>query len=95
MSHLRKSPDHFYAYPEHYHGLRGVWKRLLWWMGFDPLTVRQRLAQVRREADDWKRWGDEFAAAVLVLWGDHRDEIRSEIERARAVLDKGEPEPCA
>lgn len=85
MSHLRQDPDGFYAYPEHVRGVRGVWKRLLWRLGFDPLTVRQRLAQVRREADDWKRWGDEFAAAVLVLWGDHRDEIRSEIERARVA----------
>lgn len=51
--------------------------------GFDPLTVRQRLAQVRREAHDWKHWGEERSLAVWNLWGDHRDEIRTEIERLR------------
>lgn len=91
MSHLRKQPGGFYAYPdsERFPGLRGVWKKLLWRLGFDPLTVRQRLAQVRREAADWQRWGDEFATAVMTLWGDHRDEIRSEIERARANPSPG------
>jgi len=85
----RKQPGAFYAYPEHVRGLRGKWKRLLWRLGFDPLTVRERLVQVRREADDWKRWGDEFANAVVVLWGDHRDEIRAEIERTRAAAHSG------
>ena len=59
MGHLRKDPGGFYAYPEHYHGLRGIWKRLLWRRGFDPLTIRQRLRQVDTERADWKRWGDE------------------------------------
>ena len=86
MIYEKQRPGGFYAYPSHFRGVRGVWKRLVWWCGLDPLTIRQRLAQVRSEADDWKRWGDEFAGAVMVLWGDHRDEIRSEIERARSVV---------
>jgi hypothetical protein len=63
---------------------------MLWRLGFDPLTIRQRLDQVRLEAEDWKRWGDESAEATytvwcprgvnLVEWGDR---IRGEIERTR------------
>lgn len=83
MSHMRQRPELFYAKPEHVRGIRGVWKRVLWRLGFDPLTVRQRLAQVRQEAEDWQRWLDEFASAVLVLWGDHRDEIQEQIHRTR------------
>jgi len=52
MSHERQHPDGFYAYPEH----RSLWRRLLWRRGFDPLTIRERLAQVRRENLDWQRW---------------------------------------
>ena len=68
MGYLRKKADGFYAYPEHVSGARGAWKRLLWRLGFDPLTVRQRLRQVEREAADWKRWGDESATATFAVW---------------------------
>ncbi len=54
MSHLRQDPAAFDAYPEHVSGIRGMWKRLLWRMGFDPLTVRQRLEQVDIERRYWK-----------------------------------------
>lgn len=85
MSHLRKDPDAFYAYPAHL----SPWRWLLWRLGFDPLTLRERLAQVRREAADWKRWGQESAEATFRVWGAGRNEvewgdaIRTEIARAR------------
>ncbi len=59
MSYLRQDPAAFYVYPEHVSGIRGMWKRLLWRMGFDPLTVRQRLEQVDIERRYWKpEWAD-------------------------------------
>lgn len=49
LHHHRKRPAGFYAPTT----LRErFWGRL----GFDHLTVTQRLAQLRREAADWKRW---------------------------------------
>ncbi len=51
---LRQDPEKFYAYPEHYEGVRGVWKRLIYRLGFDFLTIRQRLAQVDVEREYWK-----------------------------------------
>ena len=54
---LRRQKDgEFHNYPEHRHGFSGVVRRLLWRLGFDPLTVYERLDQVRRERDDYKRW---------------------------------------
>lgn len=50
----RKQPGCFYAYPEHTHGLAGVVRRVLWKLGFDPLTVRERLHQVDIEREYWK-----------------------------------------
>jgi len=64
FSHERKRDGGWYAYPQH----RSWWRRLLWRLGFDPLTVRERLAQVRIEAADWKRWGDEAAVATRLAW---------------------------
>lgn len=95
MMHLRQRPGGFYARPECDErdrrgcGLRGAYRRLLWRLGFDPLTVRQRLAQTRREAEDWKRWGEEAADATYAAWGEDRsrvewgDAIRTKIEEAR------------
>ncbi len=54
MSHLRKRVGMFYAYPEHVKGIRGVVKRAWWQLGFDPLTIRQRLVQVDIEREYWK-----------------------------------------
>lgn len=69
--HLRQDPDGFYACPDHYSGLRGAWKRTLWRLGYDPLTIRQRLAQVDVERQHWKerfaemeRLADELEAAI-------------------------------
>jgi len=53
--HLRQKPDGFYAYPEHHN----TWRRLLWRLGFDPLTIRERLAQVDSERIYWKRLADD------------------------------------
>jgi len=69
----RQDPDGFYAYPDH----RPWWSRLLWRMGFDPLTVRERLAQVDVERAAWKRWHDE--AVDLIGWAQ---------ARARSALDE-------
>jgi hypothetical protein len=52
----RQQPGEWHNYPEHRRGLDGAVRRLLWRLGFDPLTVYERLAQVRRERDDWRRW---------------------------------------
>ena len=53
MNHERQ--DGFYNYPEHL----SPWRRLLWRLGFDPLTTRERLAQVRTEAAYWKQQAEE------------------------------------
>ena len=50
MAHQRQRPNGTYAYPEH----RSLWRRLLWRLGCDPLTVRERLAVVRSEVEYWK-----------------------------------------
>lgn len=66
----RQKPGEWHAYPEHRHGLGGVVRRLLWRLGFDPLTVYERLAQVTHEREGYKRWlrerEDDDARA---LWG--------------------------
>jgi len=49
----RQHVDEFHAYPEG----RSWMRRLLWRLGFDPLTVYERLAQVRHEAAYWKALG--------------------------------------
>lgn len=77
FGHRRKTPGGFYARPG------TPWRELLWLLGYDPLTVRERLAQVERERDDYRRWGDEFAGAVWSLFGDHRDELQAEKWRLR------------
>lgn len=50
----RKQPGRFYAYPDHLFGIGGWTRRLLWKLGFDPLTVRERLEQVEVEREYWK-----------------------------------------
>lgn len=88
--HERKRPDGFYAYPAH----RSLWRRLLWRLGFDPLSVRERLAQVRAEAADWERWGNERAAATWLAWGEGShprtewdDRIQETIEDRRREVE--------
>lgn len=87
--HERKRPGGFYAYPED----ASLWRRLLWRLGFDPLTRKERLAQVRREAADWKRWdaegriaasevGQRLTGFTRIEWA---DEVRAHIERSRAA----------
>ena len=52
---LRQRPDRFYAYPEHVPMWPIGWlRRLLWKLGFDPLTVYERLRQVDHEREYWK-----------------------------------------
>jgi len=46
----RQKPGEFHNYPEH----RSIIRRLLWRLGFDPLTVYERLNQVRTEAEYWR-----------------------------------------
>jgi hypothetical protein len=64
----RQHPGEFHAYPDHHHGLGGVVRRALWRLGFDPLTVYERLTQVTRERDYWKglALADEHDARVEV-----------------------------
>lgn len=47
----RQKPGEFHNYPEH----RSIFRRMLWRLGFDPLTVYERLEQVRAEREDYKR----------------------------------------
>lgn len=52
---LRKQdPEHFYTYPDHITGLRGVRARLLHRLGFDYLTASERIEQLRIEATYWR-----------------------------------------
>jgi len=73
---MRRDHDHFYTYPEHIHGLRGVIARLLYRLGYDYLTPRQRLAQVRIEATYWRNKADTMeirairAARILSIVSD-------------------------
>lgn len=91
--HDRQRLDGFYAYPENLN----VWRRLLWHLGFDPLTVRERSRQYDIERSEWKRWGDEWAVAALALYpAIDTDAVRTEIERRkRWHYDIGEPEDRA
>lgn len=50
---LRQEEGQFYSYPEEAHGVKGVLRRLVWKLGFDPLTVYERLAQVDIERKYW------------------------------------------
>ena len=50
----RQQAGEFHAYPEHRKGIGGVIRRLLWKLGFDPLTVYERLAQVDTERRYWQ-----------------------------------------
>lgn len=43
----RQKPGEFYNHPEHL----SVVRRMLWRLGFDPLTVYERLEEVRSERD--------------------------------------------
>lgn len=58
----------WHAYPEARRGLRGVRGRLLWQLGFDPLTTRERMRQLVKERDDYKRWLWQAENPGLV-WG--------------------------
>ena len=97
----RQHAGEFHAYPEHRTGGGGVLRRVLWRLGFDPLTVYERLAQVRQEAADWKRWLYEYAiekrAGItdeerggLTVWG---DTISAQIRDEHLVLHVREDAP--
>ena len=58
----RQKSGEFHNYPEH----RGVMRRLLWRLGFDPLTVYERLAQVRHERDYYAELSKEVQHRLLV-----------------------------
>ncbi len=58
IGHERQQLGAFYAYPEH----RSRWSRLLWRLGFDPLSRQERINQMRVEIVDWKRWLSEAEA---------------------------------
>ena len=49
----RQKAGESHVYPEHRKGVSGVIRRLLWKLGFDPLTVYERLAQVDIEREYW------------------------------------------
>ena len=69
---MRQDHDHFYTFPEHVRGLRGVIARLLHRFGFDYLTPRKRLAQVRVEASYWRGRADDMEARAI------RAEVRAD-----------------
>ena len=50
----RQKPGESHVYPEHRKGIGGILRRLLWKLGFDPLTVYERLGQVDYEREYWK-----------------------------------------
>lgn len=59
----RMKPGRFHSYPEHEPMLPlGWWHRLLWKLGFDPLSDGRRVKQLLVERDDWKRWLAESEA---------------------------------
>lgn len=50
----RQKPGELHVYPEHRKGIGGVIRRLLWKLGFDPLTVYERLEQTDVERKYWQ-----------------------------------------
>ncbi len=52
---LRQKSGGFYAHPN------GLIRRLLWKLGFDPLTVYERLKQVDTERANWKEDAKRYA----------------------------------
>ena len=75
----RQTPNGHYTYPSH----RPWWSKLLWRLGFDPLTTRERLAQVQRENEDWKRW-EEDARREMGAWKAAAQEWGARARRAEA-----------
>jgi hypothetical protein len=59
----RQKPGEFHNYPEH----RSIIRRLMWTLGFDPLTVYERLEQVRAEAEYWEGKAEEAALRSIDL----------------------------
>lgn len=62
---LRQKPEGTYTYPEHRRGLNGKVRRLLWRLGFDSLTVYERLRQVETERDQYKTWLEAAESRAL------------------------------
>ena len=58
----RKKHGEFHNYPEH----RSIARRLLWRLGFDPLTVYERLAQVIHERDYYAELANEVQHRLRV-----------------------------
>ena len=54
---LRQDPDSSYAYPDH----RGWFRKLLWKLGFDSLTVYERLKQTDKEREYWYEEARRYA----------------------------------
>lgn len=58
---LRQKADGCYSYPEHRRGVGGVIRRILWKLGFDPLTVYERLHQADTERKYWYEKARRYA----------------------------------
>lgn len=79
----RQKPGEHHNYPEH----RSVARRLLWRLGFDPLTVYERLAQVRHERDDYARMMDEAQQQVERLADFIMAEVPGEPSQSQGAVD--------
>jgi len=55
----------------HYNEPRALRRRAWWALGYDPLTMRQRLHQVRAESDWWKCRALDCEATLLELGDVH------------------------
>ena len=91
----RQKPGEWHAYPEHRHGFSGVVRRLLWRLGFDPLTVYERLDQVRRERDYYANRMEEAELRSIEARnpGIDMDDVRD--LRRQVAEAKANPRPAA
>jgi hypothetical protein len=82
----RQKPGEFHNYPEH----RSICRRALWRLGFDPLTVYERLEQVRAEAKYWESKAEESALLSIEARnpGIDMDMVRLDRAARRARLRK-------
>ena len=87
----RQKPGEFHNYPEH----RSIFRRLLWRLGFDPLTVYERLSQVRHERDYYANRAEEAELRSIEARnpGIDMDEVR-DLRRQVAEV-KANPLPAA
>ena len=81
----RQKEDGWYAYPDHHKMLPWGWlRRLAWKAGFDPLTTRERLAQVDRERAYWKE-AAELIEGDLVSLVRESAELRRKLATAESL----------